>query len=103
MQLTKGVYNNMKTETRVMIENVVALICWTVIAIVFDTQWLVFFSFLFMNNVIVGYDVICDKCGKHSPAGRTFDDALKKAQKLGWNRRKAGDDWEDFCPDCQNK
>ena len=93
----------MKTETRVMIENIVSLICWTIIAIVFKTWWLMFFSILFMGTLKRQHFRICDKCGKCSPMCDSSHAAVIKAQELGWIRRKVGNDWEDFCPDCQNK
>ena len=93
----------MSKETICMIENVVALICWTIIAIIFDTWWLVFFSILFMSSVKKKHYRICDKCGKYSPLADSPDAAIIKAQNCGWIRRKnaAGTDWENFCPDCK--
>ena len=86
------------------VRNSISLICWTIIAVVFNKWWLAFFSILFwcwpeQNNKMI-YFRVCDKCGKHSPETNTYNKALEKAKDFGWTHIKNGDKWEDYCPEC---
>ena len=76
------------------------MICWIVLAIVFDKWWIALFSALFMSGVKTTYKSyrICDKCGKHSPYADSYNEALDKAKEAGWIHFE---DNKDYCPDCQ--
>lgn len=83
------------------IKNSVCMICWTVLAVVFDKWWIAFFATLFMSWVETKYQSyrVCDKCGKRSPYADSYNEALEKAKKAGWVHCADGN--KDYCPDCQ--
>lgn len=83
------------------IKNSIYMICWTVLAIVFNKWWIIFFSLLSISGVktVYGYHRICDKCGKHSPYAESYNEALDKAKEAGWVHEVEGN--KDYCPDCQ--
>ena len=83
------------------IKNSVCVICWTVLAVVFNKWWIALFSILFMDRIETKYKTyrICDKCGKHSPYADSDNEALAKAREAGWLHYVEGD--KDYCPDCQ--
>lgn len=88
------------------IKNSVCVICWVVLAIMFNKWWIALFSVLFMSDLkshpaIQQYYRVCDKCGKHSPMTDDYNEAIDKARECGWIIRKDGDKWDDRCPDCQ--
>lgn len=39
-----------------VLKNIVSIICFTILAIVFNKWWLIFFSILFLTNFDVTYD-----------------------------------------------
>ena len=84
------------------IKNSVCLICWTVLAIVFNQWWIALFSILFMSSLhtetIRKKCRVCDKCGKHGPYADTEVEALKKAKEAGWVHFENGN--MDYCPEC---
>ena len=82
------------------VKNVLALICFTVLAIVFQRWWIVLFALLFMSGVETkrNFYRVCDGCGKHSPYGKDINDGLKKAKEAGWTHIVKGD--KDYCPEC---
>lgn len=84
-----------------VIKNSIAILAWTILAIIFNKWWIAFFAILFMSGLKTGYKHyrICDKCGKHSPYADSYNEALDKAKKVGWIHN--ADDNEDYCPDCQ--
>lgn len=83
------------------IKNSICVICWTVLAIIFDKWWIALFMALFMNGLETKYKTyrICDKCGKHSPYANSHNEALEKAKEAGWVHYVDGN--KDYCPDCQ--
>lgn len=82
------------------IKNSICVICWAVLAIIFNTWWIALFGLLFMTSVqSTRYYRICDKCGKHSEYAGTSEEALNKALKAGWVHYNDGN--KDYCPDCQ--
>jgi hypothetical protein len=87
------------------IKNSICVICWTILAIVFDKWGIALIGGLFLSSFttqpIHRYYRICDHCGKHSEYADTPENATKKAQEAGWIIRKVGDKWDDRCPDCQ--
>lgn len=91
-----------KTYLMITIENIINIVCWTILAIIFNKWWVALFSILFIKTVkqVRLHHRICDKCGKHGPLASTYDEAIEKAQEAGWLIRKVGDKWDDRCPDC---
>lgn len=81
------------------IKNSIYIICWTVLAIVFNKWWIALFGLLFMSKPQTKYYRVCDKCGKHSPYADSYNDALDKAKEAGWVHCVDGN--KDYCPDCQ--
>lgn len=84
------------------IKNSICVICWTVLAIIFDKWWIALFMILFMNGLETKYKSyrICDKCGKHSPYASSYNEALEKAKEAGWVHYVDGN--KDYCLDCQD-
>lgn len=87
------------------IGNSINIICWTILAVVFNKWWVALFAMLFVTSVKtnIGKYRICDKCGKHSPYADNHNEALDKAKEAGWVTIKNGDKWEDYCPECKEK
>ena len=85
----------------VAIKNTVCVICWVVLAIVFNKWWIALFGALFIGGVSTEHKQcrICDKCGKHSPYADSYNEALDLAKAAGWMHFVDGD--RDYCPDCQ--
>lgn len=87
-----------------VIKNSIALICFTILAIIFGKWWIVFFSALFLISIKNSDTyMICDGCGRYSPYAKDHKTAIEEEIKAGWVRRKVGDKWEDYCPECQVK
>lgn len=85
------------------IKNSIVVICFTALAIHFNHWWIVLFAFLLTSSLETKRipSRICDGCGKTIYAeDMDIDSTLARA---GWVRRKHGDKWEDFCPECQKK
>lgn len=82
-------------------KNSIAIISWTVLAIVFNKWWIALFAVLFVSNLETKYKSyrICDKCGKHSPYADGYNEALDKARQAGWVHYVEGN--KDYCPDCK--
>lgn len=87
----------------VMIRNSVSIICWTILAIIFNKWWVALFAVLFVASVeyktLQRYYRVCDKCGKHSPYAESYNEALEKAKEAGWIHCVDGN--KDYCPECQ--
>lgn len=83
------------------IKNSVCVICWTVLAVVFNKWWIALFGILFLSSLTTSVSKyrICDKCGKHSPYANSHNEALDKAKEAGWVHYVDGD--KDYCQDCQ--
>ena len=84
-----------------IISNSIALICFTILAILFNHWWIIFFALLFHSSPREARHRICDKCGKMSPSANTPEEAIKLAVKCGWVHYDNGD--LDYCPDCKNE
>ena len=85
------------------IKNSICIICWVVLAIVFNKWWIALFAALFMSGVATKqmFYRTCDKCGKRSEYAESYNSALKRAQELGWLHIVEGN--KDYCPDCQKQ
>lgn len=84
------------------IKNSVSVICWTILAIKFNTWWIALFAVFFISSLqtnVLKYR-ICDGCGKHSPYSNSHNEALDKAKEAGWIHLMAGD--RDYCPECKD-
>lgn len=83
------------------IKNSICVICWVVLAIVFNKWWIALFGVLFCSSLQTQHKSyrVCDKCGKHSPYADNYNDALDKAKEAGWIHCVDSD--KDYCPDCQ--
>jgi hypothetical protein len=83
------------------IKNSICIICWTVLAIIFNKWWIALFAVLFMSGLQTKYKAcrVCDKYGKHSPYANDYNEALDKAKEAGWVHCVDGN--KDYCPDCQ--
>lgn len=83
------------------IKNSIVVICFTILAIYFNHWWIVLFACLLTTSLKTKRfpSRICDGCGKTLYAeSMDIDSELKQA---GWIRRKNGEQWEDYCPECQ--
>lgn len=84
-----------------IVKNVIALICFTVLSIIFQRWWIILFALLFMGSVETkckSYRV-CDGCGKHSPHADSYNLALEEARLAGWVH--IVDTNKDYCPECR--
>lgn len=86
-------------------KNIVAIIAWTALAILFNKWWIALFSLLFISSIKTetknrSYRV-CDGCGKHSPYANSYNEALDKAKEAGWVHYVDGN--KDYCPECAEK
>ena len=82
------------------VKNIICVVCWTVLAIVFNKWWIALFGLLFMTSIKqqLQYYRICDKCGKHSPYANGYNEALDAAKAEGWVHYAEGN--KDYCPEC---
>lgn len=84
-----------------VVKNSVCVICWSILAIVFNKWWIALFGLLFISSLHtkpVHYRV-CDECGQHSEYAETYDEALEKAIENGWVHYEHGN--KDYCPNCK--
>ena len=83
------------------LKNTICVICWTVLAILFNKWWILFFALLFMSDFETKYKSyrICDKCGKHSPYADNHNDAIDAAKEAGWLHISEGN--KDYCSECR--
>ena len=79
----------------------ICVICWTILAILFNEWWITLFSFLCLSSIEIksSYYRICDRRGKHSEYAETYNKALAKAQEAGWVHCLNED--IDYCPNCK--
>ena len=83
------------------LKNSICVICWTILAIIFNKWWIALFGALFISGFTTKHQSYrtCDKCGKHSPYADSYNDALDKAINAGWLHITEGN--LDYCPDCR--
>lgn len=86
----------------ILIKNLLTIIAFIVLAIVFNHWWISLFALLFMTKyrTSAGRVRICDKCGKRSPIADNDEDAIKVAKSVGWVHFNQGN--LDYCPDCKD-
>ena len=85
----------------IAIKNSICVICFTVLAIIFNKWWIVLFAALFMTSYEIKhrYGRFCDQCGKRSPEADSYNEALDKAKSAGWVHYVEGN--KDYCPECK--
>ena len=87
------------------IKNSTVIICFTVLAIIFNKWWIILFAGLFLSNLrtapTMEYYRVCDSCGTNSPYAETPEAALKLAKEAGWKHYETTN--EDYCPTCLMK
>ena len=84
--------------------NVIVLLVFLALAIVFKHWWIILFSVFFMSSLSTNvhkYYRICDSCGTYSAPMDTYDKALDRAIKDGWTHYD--EDNLDYCPKCYSK
>ena len=81
-------------------KNIVAIIAWTALAILFNKWWIALFALLFVSGIQTKTNSyrVCDGCGKHSPYANSYNEALDKAKEAGWIHYVDGN--KDYCPEC---
>ena len=84
-------------------KNIIAILAWVTLAVLFDKWWIALFGLLFMSYVEVRHKSyrVCDGCGKHSPYANSYNKALDKAKEAGWVHYVDGN--KDYCPECVRK
>lgn len=84
-------------------KNIIVIIAWTTLAILFNKWWIAFFSLLFISSIKIPIKScrVCDGCGKHSPYANSYNEALDKAKGAGWIHYVDGN--KDYCPECSKK
>lgn len=84
-------------------KNIIAIIAWTALAILFDKWWIALFSLLFISSIKIPIKScrVCDGCGKHSPYANSYNEALDKAKEAGWIHYVDGN--KDYCSECSKK
>ena len=84
-------------------KNIAVVICFTVVAIYFGKWWIMLFSAICMSSMEIKSVArrICDGCGK--TISSQDGDIDGEARRAGWIRRKNGEKWEDYCPECQRE
>ena len=84
-------------------KNIIAILAWVTLAVLFDKWWIALFGLLFMSYVEVRHKSyrVCDGCGKHSPYANNYNEALDKAKEAGWVHYVDGN--KDYCPECVRK
>lgn len=95
---------NNKSLLAITIYNIVVLLVFLALSIIFKHWWIMLLSLFF----IVSFPVtvrqcyrICDSCGVHSTYCDTPDKALERAIKDGWTHSDEGN--LDYCPKCASK
>ena len=84
------------------IKNIVAILAWMTLAIIFNKWWIALFGILFTSSLSShGFSRRCDGCGKHSPEATSHDEALTKAKEAGWIHIINGN--KDYCPNCKKE
>ena len=83
-----------------MLKNVMVILVWGALAVLFHKWWIALFAILFMTHVEISHRSyrVCDGCGKHSPYANSYNEALDKAKEAGWIHDVDGN--RDYCPEC---
>lgn len=86
-----------------IIRSGIVLICFTILSIHFEKWWIILFAILFGESLKITSITkrTCDGCGKVICG--EIDKIDNKYYELGWIRKKNGDKWEDYCPECKKE
>ena len=84
-------------------KNIIAILAWVALAILFNKWWIALFALLFVSGIETKFKSyrVCDGCGKHSPYANSYNEALDKAKEAGWVHYVNGN--RDYCPECIRK
>jgi hypothetical protein len=87
----------------IAIKNGICVICWTVLAIIFNKWWIALFGALFLTSYETKQNFyrFCDGCGKYSMPAKSYNSALDLAKANGWIHITDGN--KDYCPECKIK
>jgi hypothetical protein len=50
---------------------------------------------------LIGFNLICDICGRLEYAIPTFSEAVDFKRDNDWKSEKYEGEWQDICPECQ--
>ena len=91
--------SNKKEYLYVIIYDIVNIICWLTLAILFNKWWIMFFASITMLTLKNGtsHSRTCDNCGKRGPSAESSEETINKAKKIGWHHNPDG---TDYCPEC---
>ena len=86
-----------------MLKNIIVILIWGALAVLFDKWWIALFALLFVSDISTKTNSyrVCDGCGKHSPYANSYNEALDKAKEAGWIHYVDGN--RDYCPECIRK
>ena len=86
-----------------MLKNIIVVLIWGALAVLFDKWWIALFALLFVSGIEIIFKScrVCDRCGKHSPYANSYNEALDKAKEAGWVHYVDGN--RDYCPECIRK
>ena len=86
-----------------VLKNIIAILAWIALAIIFNKWWIALFAALFLSDFETKYKQyrVCDGCGKHSPYADSYNEALDKAKEAGWEHIVEGN--KDYCPKCRKE
>lgn len=86
-----------------IIYNIVCIICFTILAVLFNRWWVALFVLLCLNypKLVTKHCRVCDICGKKSTGADTPEQALSNAINDGWLHIVDGN--KDFCPICRKR
>lgn len=90
-----------KSFLAITIYNIIVLLIFLALAIIFKHWWIILLSILFMSSLSTTahkYARICDSCGVYSTYMDTPGEALDRAIKDGWTHYN--EDNIDYCPSC---
>lgn len=81
-----------------MLKNIIVVLIWGALAVLFDKWWIALFALLFVSGIQTKTNSyrVCDRCGKHSPYANSYNEALDKAKEAGWVHYVDGN--RDYCP-----
>lgn len=90
-----------KTICLVLVYNIVVLVIFAALSIIFGRWWISLFGILALRSykLSVGKCRTCDGCGVHGPIAETQEEAIRLSEKAGWKHYTGSN--TDYCPDCQ--
>lgn len=86
----------------VIILNIVSLVTWATLAVIFNKWWIALFAIIFFMTVNNSH-IYCDGCGKKGPTANSVNEARAKAHGEGWITSTHEGKTLDYCPKCAIK